>query len=48
MNGSTTSLFTDRNEVVWEVLEHDLPTLTQDVDTMLERGEAGQNQTGEL
>src|SRR5262245_63638009 len=31
-----------RDEVVWGILENDLPTLTQDVNTLLERGEAGQ------
>jgi uncharacterized protein with HEPN domain len=31
-----------RNEVVWGILESDLPTLTRQVDTLLEQGEAEQ------
>jgi hypothetical protein len=34
--------------VVREVLENDLPTLTRAVNRLLERGEAEQNQTGDL
>ena len=31
-----------RHEVVWGILENDLSILTQEVDTLLEQGEAGQ------
>jgi uncharacterized protein with HEPN domain len=31
-----------RNEVVWGILKSDLPTLTRQVDTLLEQGQAGQ------
>jgi uncharacterized protein with HEPN domain len=31
-----------RNEVIWGILESDLPTLTRQVDTLLEQGEAKQ------
>jgi uncharacterized protein with HEPN domain len=34
-----------KDEVVWGILEADLPTLIRDVDTLLERGEA--EQTGD-
>jgi uncharacterized protein with HEPN domain len=34
-----------RDEVVWGILETDLPTLTRDVDTLLEQGEAESNES---
>ena len=32
-----------RDKVVWGILESELPTLTRQVDTLLERGEAEQS-----
>jgi uncharacterized protein with HEPN domain len=36
-----------RNEVVWGILENDLPALCRDVYTLLERGAAEQTEQGE-